>query len=249
MRLALDLPNFPPLGMPELVRTLAAEAAPVWDGLFVWDHLLPLDGAGRVHDTWELLHVAAAANERLVVGPMIVALGRREPAEVAERALALEAAAPGRVAVGFGTGNGHDLRAAGVRLPDAELRAVVARRAAELRAALPASIPLWASGAWPPKPGGLLGAGVAAGAVPIALGGERGYGPPPPGEVPSVRGQVGAGGVVAFTGRTATGGPLALADYVDAGLDWWLEDLYRASPQEALEAARRGPAARVVGLG
>jgi alkanesulfonate monooxygenase SsuD/methylene tetrahydromethanopterin reductase-like flavin-dependent oxidoreductase (luciferase family) len=246
VRAALDLPNFPPLGTPELVARLAAAAAPVWEGLFVWDHLVPLDGADRVHDTWELLHTAAEANERLVVGPMIVALGRREVAEVAERALALEAAAPGRVIVGFGTGNGHDLRAAGVRLPDAQLRTLVAARARELRRALPASIPLWTSGAWPPKPGGLLGAEAAAGAVPIELGGEWGYGPPAPAEVGAVRDQV-RGGVVAFTGRTAPEGSPALADYAEAGLDWWLEDLYRATPEQALEAARRGPAARIAG--
>jgi hypothetical protein len=60
---------------------------------------------------------------------------------------------------------------------------------------------------------------------------------------------VGAGGVVAFTGRTAAQGPFALADYADAGLDWWLEDLYRATAEDALEAARRGPRPRVVGLG
>jgi alkanesulfonate monooxygenase SsuD/methylene tetrahydromethanopterin reductase-like flavin-dependent oxidoreductase (luciferase family) len=249
VRLALDLPNFPPLGTPEAVRELAAEAAPAWEGLFLWDHLLPLDGADRVHDTWKLLEVAAEANERLVVGPMIVALGRREAPAVAERARALEAAAPGRVVVGFGTGNGRDLRAAGVCLPDGELRALVAERAAELRAALPASIPLWTSGAWPPKPGGLLGAGVATGAFPIALGGERGYGPPPPEEIAAVRRQVGVDGVVAFTGRTAARGPSALADYAAGGLDWWLEDLYRATPGRALETARRGPGAYVVGSG
>jgi alkanesulfonate monooxygenase SsuD/methylene tetrahydromethanopterin reductase-like flavin-dependent oxidoreductase (luciferase family) len=248
MRAALDLPNFPPLGTPGAVARLAGAAAAAWDGLFVWDHVVPLDGADRVHDTWELLHAAAETSERLVVGPMIVALGRREVEEVAERALALAAAAPGRVIVGFGTGNRRDLRAAGVRLPDAEVRVLVAARARGLREALPASIPLWTSGGWPPKPGGLLGAGAAVGAVPIALGGERGYGPPPPAEVAAVRAQVGPRGVVAFTGRTGADGPLALAAYADAGLDWWLEDLYRATPDGALELARSGPGPRVCDL-
>jgi alkanesulfonate monooxygenase SsuD/methylene tetrahydromethanopterin reductase-like flavin-dependent oxidoreductase (luciferase family) len=248
VRAALDLPNFPPLGTPARVASLAGAAAAAWEGLFVWDHLEPLDGADRVHDTWELLHAAAEASERLVVGPMVVALGRREVAEVGERALALEAAAPGRVIVGFGTGNRRDLRAAGVRLADGELRALVAARAAELRAALPDSIPLWTSGSWPAKPGGLLGAGVAAGAVPIALGGERGYGPPPPAEVAAVRAEVGADGVVAFTGRTGADGPVALSEYAEAGLDWWLEDLYREPPEGALEIARSGPGERALGL-
>jgi hypothetical protein len=176
---------------------------------------------------------------------MVVALGRREVPQVVERVLELEARAPGRVVVGFGTGNLPDVRAAGVRLPDAGLRALVAARARELREALPASIPLWTSGVWPPKPGGLLGAEAAEVAFPIARGGPRGYGPPPPGEVAAVRAQVGRDGLVAFTGRTAAAGPVSLAAYAAAGLDWWLEDLYGVDPAAALALARGEPGAFV----
>jgi alkanesulfonate monooxygenase SsuD/methylene tetrahydromethanopterin reductase-like flavin-dependent oxidoreductase (luciferase family) len=245
VRAALDLPNFPPLGTPEQVSALAASASPAWDGLFAWDHLVPLDGAGRVHDTWELLHAAAAANARLVVGPMIVALGRREASEAAERAHELAAAFPGRVVVGFGAGNRTDLQAAGVDLRDSELRARVVERAHALRAALDPAIPLWTSGRWPPRAEGLLGAEVAAGAVPIAVGGAHGWGPPPPAQVAAVREQA---AVVAFTGRTAAEGAVPLSAYAEADLDWWLEDLYRVDPGEAVELARRGPGVAVVGL-
>lgn len=242
MRVALDLPNFEPLGRADRVRRLA-QAAEAWDGLFVWDHLVPLDGASEVADPWLLLRAAAEANERLLVGPMIAPLGRLQPEDVAARALELESVAPGRVILGFGRGVSQDLRASDELLSSSEMHRRVEERAAALRRLLRdagSRIPLWSSGFWP-RTTAFAGARAADGVFPIAVGGTRGYGPPPPEEVPAVRGELQDGGPVAFTGRTATSGETPLARYDDAGLDWWMEDLFRVPPDDALALARNGP--------
>jgi alkanesulfonate monooxygenase SsuD/methylene tetrahydromethanopterin reductase-like flavin-dependent oxidoreductase (luciferase family) len=249
MRVGLDLPNFGPLATADAVRRLAV-AAEVWDGLFIWDHLCPLDGATEVADVWSLLRAAADANERLLVGPMIAPLGRLEPEYVAERALGLEAAVGPRVIVGIGRGVEQDLRISGDVLSTRDMHERVEERAAVLRRALREAgsrIQLWTSGFWP-RTTGFAGAREADGIFPIAKGPRRGYGPPPPHEVAAVRAQLSSGAAVAFTGWTTASGAAPLDDYAAAGLDWWMEDLSRVPLVDALALAERGPGASVLPL-
>lgn len=249
MRVGLDLPNFGPLGTADAVRRLAV-AADAWDGLFIWDHLCPLDGATEVADVWSLLRTAAEANERLLVGPMIVPLGRLKPEYVAERALELEAAVGARVIVGIGRGVDQDLRMSGDVLTTRDMHQRVEERAGILRRALReagSQMPLWTSGFWP-RTMGFAGARAADGIFPIAKGRRRGYGPPPPQEVSAVRAQLAAGAAVAFTGWTSASGETPLARYAAAGLDWWMEDLFRVPLEDALTIAVRGPGASVLPL-
>jgi len=84
LRSALWLPLFDDLADPVAVARLAAEAEQAgWDGFFVWDHLNWRAPVRQVADPWITLAAAAAATERLRLGPMVVPLARRRPAKVA----------------------------------------------------------------------------------------------------------------------------------------------------------------------
>src|SRR4029079_9452808 len=63
---------------------VAAEDAG-WDGVFVSDHLATTDGAGPqpVANPWIALAAMATATRRVRLGPMVVALPRRRPWQVA----------------------------------------------------------------------------------------------------------------------------------------------------------------------
>jgi len=93
MRAGIYIPNFGPYGDPAYVCDLAARAEEAgWDGLFIWDHWVadPPVGEPPLADPWVTLTAVAARTERLVVGPMIVPLGRRRPQKVALEAATLQ---------------------------------------------------------------------------------------------------------------------------------------------------------------
>ena len=80
LRSALWLPLFDELADPVAVARLAAEAEEAgWHGFFVWDNLNWHPPVKQVADPWITLAAAAAATERLRLGPMVTPLARRLP--------------------------------------------------------------------------------------------------------------------------------------------------------------------------
>jgi alkanesulfonate monooxygenase SsuD/methylene tetrahydromethanopterin reductase-like flavin-dependent oxidoreductase (luciferase family) len=106
MRFGLNVPNFGDYADPRTFMRLAIEAERAgWDGLFIWDHLL-IEPAwdAPIADPWTLLAAAAAATERIRLGPMVCPLPRRRPWIVARQAVTLDHLSDGRVTLGVGLG-------------------------------------------------------------------------------------------------------------------------------------------------
>jgi alkanesulfonate monooxygenase SsuD/methylene tetrahydromethanopterin reductase-like flavin-dependent oxidoreductase (luciferase family) len=79
-----------------------------WDGFFVWDHIVISDGM-PVADPWVLLGAIGQATTRIVIGPMVVAMPRHRPWEVARRAVTLDRLTGGRLILGVGIGYPPDV--------------------------------------------------------------------------------------------------------------------------------------------
>lgn len=100
---AVSIPN---VGDPvELVAFAREIEAAGWDGFFVWDHL-QIDAAANheIVDPWMLLAAAAQATERLRLGPMVAAVSRRRPWQVAKQIVTLDRLSAGRAVLGAGLG-------------------------------------------------------------------------------------------------------------------------------------------------
>ncbi len=106
MRYAVNVPNFGALADPCLQADLAKRAEVAgWDGYFVWDHLLvDVNDAPPVGDVWVLLAAVAAATTRVRIGPMVAALPRRRPWDVARAVSSLDQLSGGRMILGAGAG-------------------------------------------------------------------------------------------------------------------------------------------------
>jgi alkanesulfonate monooxygenase SsuD/methylene tetrahydromethanopterin reductase-like flavin-dependent oxidoreductase (luciferase family) len=122
LRSAVWLPLFGELADPVVVARLAAEAEQVgWDGFFVWDNVNWHAPVRRVADAWITLAAAAAATERLRLGPMVVPLARRRPAKVARETATLDLLSGGRLTLGVGLGSdrfGGEFSATGEQTDD-----------------------------------------------------------------------------------------------------------------------------------
>lgn len=122
LRSALWLPPFSDLADPVVVARLAAEAEEAgWHGVFLWDHLTWRAPVRQVADPWITLAAAAAATERLRLGPMVTPLARRRPAKVARETVTLDRLSGGRLTLGVGLGSdrfGGELSATGEQLDD-----------------------------------------------------------------------------------------------------------------------------------
>jgi alkanesulfonate monooxygenase SsuD/methylene tetrahydromethanopterin reductase-like flavin-dependent oxidoreductase (luciferase family) len=120
LRSALWLPLFDELADPVAAAQLAAEAEQGgWDGFFVWDNVNW--HARQVADPWITLAAAAAATERLRLGPMVVPLARRRPAKVARETVTLDMLSGGRLTLGVGLGSdrfAREFSATGEQLDD-----------------------------------------------------------------------------------------------------------------------------------
>lgn len=122
MRSAVWLPLFDELADPVLVSRLAAEAEQAgWDGFFVWDNVNWRAPVRRVADAWITLAAAAAATERLRLGPMVVPLARRRSVKVARETATLDLLSGGRLTLGVGLGSdrfGREFSATGEQTDD-----------------------------------------------------------------------------------------------------------------------------------
>lgn len=104
VRFGLNFPNFGLYAEPGLLVDLAIAAEEAgWDGFFVWDHIVVDDGM-PVADPWVLLGAIGQATSRVHIGPMVAALPRHRPWEVARRAVTLDLLTGGRMILGVGIG-------------------------------------------------------------------------------------------------------------------------------------------------
>lgn len=104
MRFGLSFPNFGDYAEPGVLVELAVAAERAgWDGFFVWDHIVVSDGMPVV-DPWVVMGAIGQATDRIVIGPMVVALPRHRPWVVARQAVSLDRLTGGRLVLGVGIG-------------------------------------------------------------------------------------------------------------------------------------------------
>jgi len=104
VKLGVNVPNFGEFADPHAFTALAVEAEQAgWDGVFIWDHLLVWSG-NVVGDPWILMAAAAAATDRIVLGPMVTPVPRRRPWKLAREAVSLDQLSGGRLVLGVGIG-------------------------------------------------------------------------------------------------------------------------------------------------
>jgi len=103
VRFALYLPAFGPFGDPRTLADLAVRAETAgWDGVFLWDHVVP--AMPPITDTWTALAAIAQATEKIRLGPMVTPPARRRPWVLARQAAAVSRLSEGRLILGTGIG-------------------------------------------------------------------------------------------------------------------------------------------------
>jgi alkanesulfonate monooxygenase SsuD/methylene tetrahydromethanopterin reductase-like flavin-dependent oxidoreductase (luciferase family) len=117
MRHGLYLPTEGDFADVRLLARLAREAEDAgWDGLFIWDELLPiyehsddvreaLGETGDVVDSFVALTAIAAHTERLRFGALVTPLPRLRPEVFARQTATLDRFSDGRLILGVGLGN------------------------------------------------------------------------------------------------------------------------------------------------
>ncbi|WP_246411226.1 LLM class flavin-dependent oxidoreductase [Amycolatopsis dendrobii] len=104
VRYGLYLPPFGPLGDPAALVDLAVRAeAAGWDGVFLWDHVVP--AMPPIADTWTVLAAIAQATGKVLLGPMVTPPSRRRPWLLARQAATLARLSRGRLLLGTGIGS------------------------------------------------------------------------------------------------------------------------------------------------
>ena len=83
-----------------------ADAVPVIEHAWLWDHLVPLRGevTGAALEAWTLLAALAAQTSRLRLGVIVTSNRIRPPAVLAKMAATVDIVAGGRLVVGIGAG-------------------------------------------------------------------------------------------------------------------------------------------------
>jgi alkanesulfonate monooxygenase SsuD/methylene tetrahydromethanopterin reductase-like flavin-dependent oxidoreductase (luciferase family) len=98
LRSALWPPLFDGLADPLAGVRIAADAEEAgWDGCFVRDQLCRREPVRQVADPWIAPAASATVIERIRPGPMVTALPRRRPAEVARESATLDRLSEGRL--------------------------------------------------------------------------------------------------------------------------------------------------------
>ncbi len=106
MKFAVYTPNFGysynPLDLAEVAKE--AENAG-WDGFFLWDHLVFMEGLNvPVIDPWIALSAIAMKTEKIKIGPLITPISRRRPWKLAREIVSLDHLSNGRLILGVGLG-------------------------------------------------------------------------------------------------------------------------------------------------
>ncbi|WP_326836160.1 LLM class flavin-dependent oxidoreductase [Amycolatopsis rhabdoformis] len=267
MRHGLYLPPFGPFGDPAVLVDLAVRAeAAGWDGVFLWDHVVP--GAPPIADPWTTLGAIASATSTLRLGPMVTPPARRRPWVLARQASTVSRLSHGRLILGTGLGSdetgdfsrfGEPLPARSAKFDEAltVLRAIwagdeVRHRGEHFAVDLDASqpephpIPVWtALSAEHPRV--LARAAAGDGVFPLA-----GPHPPAPETLARLVSAVRPEGrpfdvAVAGNASPAWDEPSAvdLGALAEAGMTWWLESLIHFDPLElSLTVVDAGPPRR-----
>jgi alkanesulfonate monooxygenase SsuD/methylene tetrahydromethanopterin reductase-like flavin-dependent oxidoreductase (luciferase family) len=83
-----------------------ADAVPMIEHAWLWDHLVPLRGevAGAALEAWTLLAALAAQTSRLRLGVIVTSNRIRPPAVLAKMAATVDIVAAGRLVLGIGAG-------------------------------------------------------------------------------------------------------------------------------------------------
>lgn len=104
MRFGLSFPNFGSYGEPGALVALARRAEEAgWEGFFVWDHVVVADSM-PIADPWVVLGAIAQTTSSIRLGPMVAALPRHRPWNVARQAVSLDRLSKGRMILGVGIG-------------------------------------------------------------------------------------------------------------------------------------------------
>src|SRR5712692_419999 len=107
MQYGIHFHNFGAFSDPRVLADLAHEAEEAgWDGVFVADHLTVRTPAGPspIADPWIALAAIAMATTRVRIGPMVAALPRRRPWQIASECATLDRLSNGRLILGVGSG-------------------------------------------------------------------------------------------------------------------------------------------------
>lgn len=106
MRHGIYLPPFGGLADPHAMLDIGRAADEQgWDGLFLWDHVLPpVPGEWDIADPWVMLAAVAGATRRIRLGPLVTPLPRRRIAKLAREAVTLDHLSNGRLIQGLGLG-------------------------------------------------------------------------------------------------------------------------------------------------
>ncbi|MHA2390507.1 MAG: LLM class flavin-dependent oxidoreductase [Promethearchaeota archaeon] len=106
MKFAIYIPNFGNFANPQDLAELAVEAEKAgWDGFFLWDHLVFMEGLDvPVLDPWVALSAIAMKTKKIKIGPLITPIARRRPWKLAREILSLDYLSNGRLIMGVGLG-------------------------------------------------------------------------------------------------------------------------------------------------
>ena len=272
VRFGLFLPPFGPFADAAAVPEIAKRAEEAgWDGVFLWDHVLPEGGAYRVADPWVLLGAAAAVSHTVLLGTLVTPLARRRPWVVARQAATLNRLSGGRAVLGVGLGVPQDFEAFG-ESTDAKRRAemvdeglIIIERVwsgepftfegRHYRVSVPVAtppeerrVPIWVANVGA-SPGSLRRAARHGGVFPLA----RGYQDVSPAalsdlvkRLAELGASVGGGFEVVLRGNASAAWPdpkrQPLGALADAGMTWWLECLMHFDPLDlSLRIVDAGP--------
>jgi alkanesulfonate monooxygenase SsuD/methylene tetrahydromethanopterin reductase-like flavin-dependent oxidoreductase (luciferase family) len=107
MRYGIHIHNYGQYADVRELAGIAHEAEDAgWDGFFVCDHLTARDSGGPqpVANPWITLTAAAMVTQRIRLGPLVAALPRRRPWQLASEVVTLDQLSGGRVILGVGSG-------------------------------------------------------------------------------------------------------------------------------------------------
>jgi hypothetical protein len=107
MKYGIHFHNYAEYADARLLADVAGEAeAAGWDGVFVADHLTVRGAAGPspVASPWIALTAIAMATNKVWIGPMVTALPRRRPWQLAGETATLDQLSGGRLILGLGSG-------------------------------------------------------------------------------------------------------------------------------------------------
>jgi alkanesulfonate monooxygenase SsuD/methylene tetrahydromethanopterin reductase-like flavin-dependent oxidoreductase (luciferase family) len=87
-----------------LLAELARDAEDAgWDAFFIWDHI-QVNWPDPVADPWIALAAMAVATRRILLGPLVTPLFRRNPWKLARETVTLDHLSDGRLVLGIGLG-------------------------------------------------------------------------------------------------------------------------------------------------